>query len=76
MENENGSVTRSILVINSYDAMFSNILALCVCLSIIIIFLVFATGLGWFQTGLDRFHTILTVSLYDILNLPIDSNTN
>ena len=31
VENENASVTRSILVINSYDAIFSNILVLFAC---------------------------------------------
>ena len=60
MENENASVTWSILGINSYDAIFSKFGAVCL---LIIFCLVFATGLDWFQTGLDRFYTILNVSL-------------
>ena len=41
--------------------------------------LVFATGLDWFQTGLDRFHSRIIVQLKprenDILHLPINSST-
>ena len=52
VENENASVTRSILGINSYDVIFSNSLVLSV----------FATGLDWLQPGLNRFYIILIVS--------------
>ena len=64
MENENASVTWSILGINSYDAIFSNSLVAFGAVCLLIIFcLVFATDLDWLQTGLNRFYIILTVSL-------------
>ena len=50
MGNGNGLLTRSIPIINPYDAIFSNnwwSAAYC---------LVFPTGLSWFQTGLDWFY--------------------
>ena len=61
LENENASVTWSILLINSDDAIFSNILC---CLPVDYLLSSFCNWFqDWFQTGLDRFYTILIVSL-------------